>query len=438
MDIDNKQILNLAVPSIISNITVPLLGLVDLTIIGHIGDDRYISAIAIGSMIFNVIYWLFGFLRMGTSGMTAQAFGSGNGNEQVLTLMRTLAIGISFGLFFVLIQKPLLAVMLYAMNTPEASQHLVRLYFDIVIWGSPAMMGLFGLNGWFIGMQDTRTPMMVAILQNIFNILASLAFVFLLGWQIEGVAAGTVIAQWMGFLLAVTAMTLKVKKISVGLETSICHRVFDGQAMKRFFSVNGDIFLRTVCLVAVNLFFTSAGGRQGTMMLAVNTLLITLFTLFSYFMDGFAYAGEALSGRYYGADDKEGLYRIISHLFRWGGIMVIVFTLLYIVGGTAFLHLLTSDNAVVKAAEPYLPWAMAIPLCGVAAFIYDGIYIGITATRGMLVSSVVATACFFLVYFIAWPYMRNNGLWLAFLIYLMMRGMMQYILLKRNILFKLP
>lgn len=427
----NREILQLAIPSIISNVTVPLLGLVDLSIVGHIGNEDYISAIAVGSMIFNVMYWLLGFLRMGTSGMTSQAFGREDTMECIRILVRSLTIGLAFGLLFILTQSGLEWGLLRLMNTPEASWEYVTTYFQIVIWGAPAMLGLYSLTGWFIGMQDTRTPMVVAILQNLVNILASLSLVFVLGWGIAGVAAGTLLAQWIGFLVALLGAWKRLHKVNClrigqGLGTDSWSRLVRVLSVKaawiNFFLVNKDIFLRTLCLIVVNFYFTSAGGKQGAMMLAVNTLLMTLFTIFSYVMDGFAYAGEALSGKYYGAGDKQGLHVTVRNLFQFGFLMAVVFTGLYMIGGTGFLHLLTDDDAVVEAARPYLPWACFIPVVGVTAFILDGVFIGLTDTKGMLFSTVMAMVLFFIVYFVFRDWLANYALWLAFLSFLLMRG----------------
>ncbi|WP_294311770.1 MATE family efflux transporter [Prevotella sp. F0091] len=433
MDNWNKEILRLAIPSIISNVTVPLLGLVDLAVVGHIGNETYISAIAVGSMIFNVIYWLLGFLRMGTSGMTSQAYGRQDAQECLNILIRTLMIGVGMGIVFVIAQRGIEWGMLRLMNTPKVSWHYVAIYFRIVIWGAPAMLGLYGLTGWFIGMQDTRTPMMVAVLQNVVNIVASLFFVFVLGWQISGVAAGTVIAQWAGFVVSLYAANKRIKSgKEEGLNSDISNSEFLRSTFRRvlamqgewseFFRVNKDIFLRTLCLVAVNFFFTSAGGKQGAMMLAVNTLLMTLFTLFSYMMDGFAYAGEALSGKYYGAGDKIGLHITVHRLFGFGFVMVLMFTTVYVFGGVDFLRLLTSDTAVVAAAQPYLLWAYLIPLAGMAAFVLDGVFIGLTETKGMLFSTAMAMVTFFAVYSLFCGDYGNNALWIAFLSFLGMRG----------------
>lgn len=433
MDNWNKEILRLAIPSIISNVTVPLLGLVDLAVVGHIGNETYISAIAVGSMIFNVIYWLLGFLRMGTSGMTSQAYGRQDAQECLNILIRTLMIGVGMGIVFVIAQRGIEWGMLRLMNTPKVSWHYVAIYFRIVIWGAPAMLGLYGLTGWFIGMQDTRTPMMVAVLQNVVNIVASLFFVFVLGWQISGVAAGTVIAQWAGFVVSLYAANKRIKSgKEEGLNSDISNSEFLRSTFRRvlamqgewseFFRVNKDIFLRTLCLVAVNFFFTSAGGKQGAMMLAVNTLLMTLFMLFSYMMDGFAYAGEALSGKYYGAGDKIGLHITVHRLFGFGFVMVLMFTTVYVFGGVDFLRLLTSDTAVVAAAQPYLLWAYLIPLAGMAAFVLDGVFIGLTETKGMLFSTAMAMVTFFAVYSLFCGDYGNNALWIAFLSFLGMRG----------------
>lgn len=434
MDKTNREILNLAIPSIVSNITVPLLGLVDLTIVGHIGNENYISAIAIGSMIFNIMYWILGFLRMGTSGMTSQAYGREDWEDALRVLLRALTIGVGMGMAFIVCQSAIEWGMVRAMNTPESSFPLVRAYFRIAIWGAPAMLGLYGLTGWFIGMQNTKIPMLIAIVQNIINIFASLLFVFAFGWKIEGVAAGTLIAQWSGFFMALFFVhrglrnktfyaSATTAQLSLSLFKSTLAHV---EAWQRFFVVNRDIFLRTLCLVAVNLFFTSAGGKQGALMLSVNTLLMTMFTLFSYFMDGFAYAGEALSGKLYGAKDKVRFLQMVRRLFFFGGVMVVLFTSVYVFGGLDFLRLLTDEEYVVRASIPYLIWVYFIPLAGVAAFIYDGIFIGMTETKGMLVPSAIAMACFFAFYYVAKSSLGNNALWIAFLMFLSFRGILQF------------
>lgn len=423
-----KQVFKLALPSIISNITVPLLGIIDLTIVGHMGDVIYIGAIAIGAMIFNVLYWLFGFLRMGTSGMTSQALGRRDLTEAMRLLVRSLTISTAIAVIFILFQLPIRWMALTIMQPTEQIAEQAAIYFSICIWGAPAMLGLYGLTGWFIGMQNTRVPMLVSIFQNIVNIVASVTFVFGFGMKIQGVALGTLTAQWTGFLLALYCWKRYYGRLA---EYNWKDDLFKRSTMVRFFAVNRDIFIRTLFLVGVNFFFISAGSRQGAIILSVNTLLMTLFTLFSYVMDGFAYAGEALSGKYYSAANKLAFDRVYRSLFAWGAIMAVVFTLVYAVGGNGFLMLLTNEAVVVQSAEAYFWWAVMIPIASVSAFVYDGIFIGLTATRGMLVSSVVSALVFFVLYLALQNYLGNHALWLAFIVYLGLRGGIQWFLYRR-------
>lgn len=392
------------------------------------GDVIYIGAIAIGAMIFNVLYWLFGFLRMGTSGMTSQALGRRDLTEAMRLLVRSLTISTAIAVIFILFQLPIRWMALTIMQPTEQIAEQAAIYFSICIWGAPAMLGLYGLTGWFIGMQNTRTPMLVSIFQNIVNIVASVTFVFGFGMKIQGVALGTLTAQWTGFLLALYCWKRYYGRLA---EYNWKDDLFKRSTMVRFFAVNRDIFIRTLFLVGVNFFFISAGSRQGAIILSVNTLLMTLFTLFSYVMDGFAYAGEALSGKYYSAANKLAFDRVYNSLFAWGAIMAVVFTLVYAVGGNGFLMLLTNEAVVVQSAEAYFWWAVMIPIVSVSAFVYDGIFIGLTATRGMLVSSVISALVFFVLYLTLQSYLGNHALWLAFIVYLGLRGGIQWLLYRR-------
>ena len=431
-NIINKRILQIAVPSIISNITVPLLGLIDVTIVGHLGAAAYIGAIAVGGMLFNIIYWIFGFLRMGTSGMTSQAYGKHDLDEVARLLLRSVGVGLLIAIILVALQYPIRKLAFTFIQTTEDVERLATLYFRICIWGAPAMLGLYGFAGWFIGMQNSRFPMYIAITQNIVNIAASLCFVYLFHMKVAGVAWGTLTAQYAGFLMAL----LLWRRYYGGLKKHVAwHEVLKKEAMLRFFQVNRDIFLRTLCLVIVTLFFTSAGAAQGEIVLAVNTLLMQLFTLFSYIMDGFAYSGEALVGKYVGANNQPALYRTVRQLFIWGVGLSTGFTLLYFFGGKSFLGLLTNEISVIREAENYFYWVLAIPLTGFAAFLWDGIFIGATATRQMFYSMLVASSSFFLVYYSLHEWMGNHALWLAFIVYLSLRGIMQAAL-SRKILYQ--
>ncbi len=408
---------------------MPLLGLVDVAIVGHIGDAAYIGAIAVGSMLFNVVYWLFGFLRMGTSGMTSQALGRRDLAEVMRLLVRSLAIGVGIGMVFVVLQRLVIDGGLWAMSPEADVMELARRYCRVCIWGAPAVLGLYGFTGWYIGMQNTRVPMVVSLIQNVVNIVASLLFVFWGGMTVEGVALGTVIAQWWGFLMAVLFFRWHYRRLG---NYDFRSNLFAAEPLRRFFSLNKDIFLRTVCLVAVNLFFTAAGSREGTLVLAVNTLLMTLFTLFSYFMDGFAYAAEALAGKYYGAGNSGAFRQVVRGVFLYATVMAAVFTLLYIGGGEHFLGLLTSDGRVVEASATYFWWAVLIPLSGMSAFVFDGIFVGITRSKSMLLSTVIASAVFFALYLLLHPTLGNHALWLAFIVYLVVRGVvLSYIYLEK-------
>ena len=425
----SQRILHIAIPSIISNITVPLLGLIDVTIVGHLGSASYIGAIAVGSMLFNMIYWIFGFLRMGTSGLTAQSYGAHDLKEVTRILLRSTGISLMLALALLILQYPIRLTAFELIDTSAEVQQLATLYFHICIWGAPATLGLYSFSGWFIGMQNSRFPMFIAITQNIVNIVASLLFVFVFGMKVEGVALGTLIAQYAGLFMAYLLWLRYYRPLRKYISRK---QLFTHDAMKRLFQVNRDIFLRTLCLVAVTVFFTSTGAAFGDVVLAVNTLLMQLFTLFSYIMDGFAYAGEALTGKYIGAGNRQELQRTIRHLFGWGIALSLAFTLLYGIGGKEFLGLLTNEQSVISASGDYFYWVLAIPFAGFAAFLLDGICIGATSTHIMLKAMVVASGSFFLIYYSLHNVLHNHALWLGFIVYLALRGIMQALLLKSS------
>lgn len=423
----NKQILHIALPSIISNITVPLLALVDTTIVGHLGSASYIAAIALGGMIFNMIYWLFNFLRMGTGGLTAQAYGANQHQATSYILLRSLTIAGGIALTLILLQRPIFQVTFHFVTATAEVRSLASIYFNILIWGAPAMLALYSFTGWFLGMQNARIPMCIAITQNVVNIAVSTLLVFGCHLKIEGVALGTLISQYTALLLAVIFCLTKFD-VKQHFELKA---ILDINTLKRFFQVNRDIFLRTLCLIAVTTYFTSAGSTQGELTLAANTLLMQFFIIFSYFMDGFAYAGEALGGRYFGAHDRLNFQRVTRCLFAWGGALSVLFFFIYFLSGTSLLHLLTNDSQVINRAQQYLPIVYFIPLISFAAFLFDGLYIGTTATRYMLISMFCASAAFFVLINVCT--LSNTLLWLAFLVYLGGRGLMQAFLFKKAV-----
>lgn len=416
----DRQILGIALPSILSNITVPLLGMVDVAIVGHIGDAVYIGAIAVGSMMFSLIYWIFGFLRMGTSGMTSQALGRRDLTELTRLLARGGVVALSVALLMLVFQTPLLRLMLWLIHPTDDVVPLVSTYFSICIWGAPAMLGLYTLTGWLVGMQNTRLPMLTAIVQNVVNIVASLLLVFGMRWGLRGVAFGTLVAQYAGLAMALWITCRSYGRLYPYFQW---HGLLCYEAMSRFFTVNRDIFLRTLFLVGVNLCFTSAGARQGAVILSVNTILMQFYLLFSYVMDGFAYAGEAMGGRYYGADNHVAFRDTLRRVMGWGVAMAMLFTLFYAAGGKLVIRMLTDDAVVRQVASVYLPWTCVVPVVSVCAFIWDGIFIGITATRSMLFSAVVAALGFGAVGLSLWPVWGNHALWLAMVVFLLLRGL---------------
>ena len=461
MNIRDRQILLIALPSIVSNITVPLLGMIDVAIVGHMGSPVYIGAVAVGSMIFNLVYWLFGFLRMGSSGLTSQALGRRDLSEVIRILVRSTMIAFTIALLLILLQIPMKWAS-FALIGPTADVlPYAETYFFIVIWGAPAVLGLYSLSGWFIGMQNTRFPMFISIMQNVVNILTSLTLVYGFGMKIEGVAWGTVIAQYAGFIVALGLIVRYYGRLfrrygGTGVRgVEIClWQVYSRTSVpphprtheiSKFFKINRDIFLRTLCLVAVNLYFTSAGARQGAVILSVNTVLMQLYLFFSYFMDGFAYAGEALGGKTYGAKNFAAFHETLRRLWIWMLVVTVGYTLLYMVGGRWIVSLLTDEPQVLEVSREYLWWAWLIPAAGCVAFIWDGVFIGITATRGMLVSSFLSALVFFAISHISFlfppscvpsvasvlrpsaSFLENHFLWLAMIVYLAMRGILQTI-----------
>ena len=412
----NRQIAAIAVPAIAANITIPLPGLVDVAITGHFGSEIFISAIAVGGAMFNMLYWLVNFLRTGTTGFTAQAVGAHDEAKQILTLYRSLAAAFLLGLALVVLSHPVGDFILRFMDADGQTADVARRYFYIGIWGAPAVTMGYAFSGWFLGMQNARAQMAVAVSINVLNVLLSLMLVFGFDMQIEGVATGTVVAQWTGLLIAAAITYRRYRPALPPVK-----EIVDPKALRSYFRVNTDIFLRTACLVAVTLWFTHAGAVQGATILAANALLLQLFMLFSFFIDGFAFAGEALAGKYSGAGDTSGLNRLAGRLMLIGSLCALACSTLYLMAGESFMRLLTDEAHVRTVAAYFLPWTFAVPICGFAAFVWDGIFVGLVRSRAMVVAMIVAVAVFAISY-IATRSMGNDGLWLAFNAYLLARG----------------
>lgn len=421
----NREILSIAVPSIITNITTPLLALMDVVIVGHMGSADYIAAIAVGGTVFNMLYWLFAFLRMGTSGLTAQAHGAADRDETSLVLTRGLSVAFAASVVMLLFRYVILDLAIELLEVRGDVAEMVREYFTILVWGAPASLATFVLTGWFLGLKEAKVPMWISFIINIANIAVSLMLVFVFGMKVRGVACGTLTAQWVGFIVGISIALVKFKPKFISWAA-----ILRTSELKRFFSVNIDIFFRTLCLIAVTVWFTRTGSTQGTVILAVNTLLMQFFILFSYFMDGFAFAGEALCGNCIGKNDREGLRNTINALFRWSAVMVIIFTVIYAAGGEGIMKLLSDDSSVILSSKEFYNWVIAIPAVGFAAFTWDGIFIGATKTREMLISIASATVVYFVLYTLLFPVLGNHGLWIAFLSYLLCRGLVLTLLRK--------
>ena len=424
----NRKILALALPNIISNITVPLLGLVDIAIVGHLGDDSLIGGIAIGTAVFNFIYWNFAFLRMGASGCTAQAYGARNFTEIASVFVRALILALAAALLLVVFQRPIgHAVFLLMDGTPHTMSYAAD-YFYARIWAAPATISMFAFHGWYIGMQNSRFPMYISIGVNVVNLIFCLWFALGLGWGIVGVAWGTVVAQYSGLVLSIVLWGVYYRRFLRYIRIRECLKL---DALLAFFKINRDIFLRTAYIVVVYTFFTSASSGMGDTMLAVNTLLMQLFTLFSYLMDGFAYAGESLAGRYTGAHNVQALNRCVRLLLVWGGVVAVLYTGVYAFGWRTVLSLFTESPAILSEAGGYVGWLIAIPLVAFIPFTIDGILIGATRTAVMRDSVFLSTALFFAVYYGFRSVIGNNALWAAFLLFLIARGILQYFMTHR-------
>lgn len=428
----HHAILALSLPSIVANITTPLLGMADVGVTGHMGNPAYLAAIAVGSTVVNMLYWTLSFLRMGTSGLTAQAWGRNDRRGQSTVLLREGLIAVSTGVLLIAF-SPLYARPLIGFFDPGAeTAGFVLRYFMIVVWGAPAVLLTYVMTGWFLGRQNSRITMWTSVTINVVNIAVSLMMVYWAGWKIEGVATGTLVAQWVG------AMMFIVAAWGAHPERVAASEIFSFRGLGSLFKVNTALLARTLFLIAVTVAFTRIGARQGTEILAANAMLMQLFMLFSFFMDGFAFAGEALVGKDVGARDAVGLRRTVLALLKWSGALALLFTVIYVTTGEWLLGMFTDDSSVLARSREYAAWSYAIPLAGFAAFAWDGVYVGATLNRSMLLTMGLAACVFFAVYALTFPRMGNHGLWLAFLAYLLTRGLVQTIMWPRIVSRTLP
>ena len=427
----NRSILKLAIPNIVSNITVPLLGLVDMMLMGHLDSVAYIGAIGLGGTIFSVMYSIFSFMRAGTTGFTAQAYGGKDEHEISYSFYRSMCIALIATVLVLSLQRPIEWIALQLLNGSDEVLHFTSQYYRVRIWAAPAVLSLYTFNGWYIGMQNTTIPMIIAILINVVNIVLSVLLVRVFHMGVAGVALGTVIAQYLGLLTAVFFMLAKYRRYLIPLKRTV---LLQADKLKRFFQVNTDFMIRSILLVLTIAFFTNQSAKLGDDILAVNMILMQFFYIFSYFTDGFAYAGEALVGRFTGAHDHENLKKTVKYLLLWGVGLSVPFTLLYGAFPEAIIHLISDQPGMVEQARPYYPYMILIPVITFAAFLWDGVYIGATAAREIRNTMVIASLLVFLpAWFFLMPRYGNHGLWIAFLLFMVARGVSMTIMAKKCI-----
>ncbi|MCW3807483.1 MATE family efflux transporter [Plebeiibacterium marinum] len=431
----HRDILKLSIPNILTNLTVPLLSMVDLHLMGYLNSEMFMGAVALGGVIFNFVYWGFAFLRMSISGMAAQSFGRKNDKESAMVFYRGLFIALSGSLLLLVFQVGLEKLSFLILEGSPGVKDLARSYFYVRIWAAPAAISLMVINGWFLGMQNALYPMIISVLINIVNIGCSFLFVKEFGLEERGVALGSVIAQYVGFILAVI---LFLKKYNWVFHHFKVKAIIVITEFKKFLNVSGDIFIRTWCVIAVFTFFTSQSAGYGDVALAANSALIQFLFLFSYFLDGFAYAAEAIVGKYFGAKNKIKLVEASKKLFYWGFLFGASFTVAYMLWGDHFLRLFTDKANVLQEASQYIMWLVFIPIASFGSFIWDGIYIGATASKAMRNTMLISSVVFFFgTYYFFKEIMGIHALWMGMLLFMLSRSVSQSILAKKAVYVKL-
>ncbi len=432
MQNSNRDILRLAIPSILANITIPLVGIVDTAIVGHLSDAAAIGGIAIGTMLFDLLYWNFGFLRVGTSGLTAQAFGSSQHSavsiqtppecRKILTQSLTIALLAAFAIWA--IQWLFVTAVLAIVPCSAEVAAVARDYFFVRIWAAPATMMLFTFKGWFIGMQDTKSPMAVDILVNVVNMAASYYLAVHTPLGVVGVAYGTLIAQYSGLTLGIGILCIKYGIIHIGLKEIIA--AMQWPEIRRMMALNGNIFIRSLCFMVVYVGYTSLASQYGDTELAVSSIMMKLFMFFSFFVDGFAYAGEALVGKAFGElkikNEELKIDEIVRHLFMWAIGVGLLFSLIYGVLGRANIEMMTSDETVIEAAMQYIGWLIAMPLISALAFMWDGVYIGATAGKQIRNAMIWAAVGFVAGYLLTYRWLGAQALYIGYFAHLIARS----------------
>ncbi len=424
----NREILRLALPNILSNISVPLLSSVDTALMGHL-SIAHLAALGVAGMLFMFLYSTFGFLRMGTTGMVAQSLGAEDRLGLSLTLWRALLLAGALAGSLILFREPMFTLGAWLMNMEPAYEPLAREYFFIRIWTAPAALGLYVLMGFFFGMQNARSPLYITLLVNGINVAASLFLVRILDWGIAGAAWGTLLAQYAGLGWGLWLL----RRYRRRLEAPRWAEVLRWGDLERFFHVNRNIFIRTVALTFSLAFFYAEAAKEGELTLSVMVLLLQFMIWMSFAIDGFANAAESLTGRYFGAGDRERFFRAVRLSLAWGAGLALAFALIYWSLGEAILRLFTDQEPVIRAASELLPLVGWLPLLGFAAFIYDGIFIGMTAVRAMRNAVLAAT----LLYVLGARLLESlvplrYALWISFMAFFFFRGLLQWWMFRRR------
>ena len=416
--VTHSRVLKVALPIVLSNATLPILGAVDTAVVGQMGQAAPIGAVGLGAVILTSFYWLFGFLRMGTTGLTSQAHGAGRAGEVAAMLSRALMIGAAAGLAAILLQGPLIHGALWLAPASAEVEALARDYMQIRIFSAPATIALYGVTGWLIALERTRAVLVIQLWMNGINILLDLWFVLGRGWGVSGVALATFIAEWSGLALGLWLC----RGAFAGTAWRDRARVFEREALRRMMVVNTDILIRSLMLQGIFVSFLFLGAGQGDVVLAANQVLMQFLNITAYALDGFAFAAEALVGQALGARDRAGLRRSALLASLWGGVGVIAMALAFALFGAAIIDVMTKAAVVQSEARIYLPYMVAAPLLGLAAWLLDGIFIGATRSRDMR-NMMAVSFCIYVVSVAALlPVLGNHGLWLALLISFVARG----------------
>lgn len=423
--VTHAHIWRLAGPMILSNLSVPVLGAVDTAVVGHLGEPYYIGAVAVGALIFDFVFWGFGFLRMGTTGLTAQAHGAGDALELRAIVYRALWLAGVIALVVVLAQGLIAWVSFSLLQTSSAVEHYARQYFALRIWAAPAALGNYVLIGWFLGRQNARLPLLITVLINVLNGVLDVWFVFGLGWGVPGVAMASVMAEYVGLLLGVWLVWRVLGEMAGGHAAARVGlaRVLAPGPLRRLVAVNRDLFIRTVCLIGGFAFFTAQGARQGDVILAANAVLLNFQTFMAYGLDGFAHAAEALTGRVIGERSRSALRQVVFRCGQWMLGMAILLALGYALAGRYIIAAMTDVVAVREAALAYLPWLILTPLVSCWAYLFDGVFIGATRSREMRNTMLLSTALYLALWYSMGVQYGNQGLWATLLGFMALRGL---------------